>query len=327
MKAFVTGCSGFIGTHLVDALRKAGHTVVNFDAHAPAKDDQRDAWVRGDILDAPAVAAAVRAAAPEIVLHLAARTDCDENTTVEAGYRVNTDGTRNILDAVKAAGTVRRFVLVSSQFVCGPGRLPAHDEDFFPATVYGQSKVIAEQFTRAAGLSCAWTIVRPTNIWGPYHARYAKEFWRVLERGWYIHPDVPMPTRSYGYVGNVVWQILRVLDLPADRVNGRVLYVGDPARPIIGWIEGFHRAITGREMRRIPYGLLKFVARVGDGITRLTGRTFYITTSRLRSMTTDYDVPMKPTIDLLGEAPYTLEQGIAETVAWFRAAAPSRRSR
>lgn len=73
---------------------------------------------------------------------------------------------RHELDVIKATPSVERVIITSSQFVCGPGYIPKHDEDFAPVTVYGQSKVLTEQLTRQAGLRCVWTIVRPTNIWG-----------------------------------------------------------------------------------------------------------------------------------------------------------------
>lgn len=317
-RIFVTGGSGFIGTNLVAELKRDGAVLASFDSAPPLRAEDRDVWCQGDLLDPVEVSAALTEFAPESVIHLAGRTDCDENTTV-ADYAANTEGTKHLLEAVKKSPSVQRLIITSSQFVCGPGRMPEGDEDYFPHTVYGQSKVITEQLTRSADLRCCWTLIRPTNIWGPWHMRYAAEFWRVLDRGWYVHPGAPSPTRCYGYVGNIVWQIRRILALEPVAVHGKVLYVGDRPINIRRWIEGFHQEMTGRpRLREIPFPLLKLLGRAGDAIGAIQRRPFYLNSSRLRSMTTDYVTPMEPTFQLLGEPPYSLEAGIAETCRWYR---------
>ena len=200
-KIFVTGGSGFIGTNLVSELESRGLEICNYDHSAPNIEDHKKYWTEGDLLDVSLMAKTVREFAPDCVVHLGARADCDENTTVEKGYQANTTGVANFLEAMKGCPGIERIIVTSTQYVCGPSRQPEHDEDFFPHTIYGQSKVETEKLTRAAGLESTWTIIRPVNIWGPYHARYCREFWKVAAKGWYVHPNVPAPTRTYGYIG------------------------------------------------------------------------------------------------------------------------------
>ncbi|MBB5350810.1 nucleoside-diphosphate-sugar epimerase [Haloferula luteola] len=315
---FIIGGSGFIGTNCVAYFRRAGWRVVSFDLAPPLDSQHADVHVSGDIMDASSVASAMAAAAPQVVIHLAGRTDCDERTTVEEGYLSNTVGTANVLEAIKATPGIERAIITSSQYVAGPDRLPKDEFDYFPHTVYGQSKVETERLTRAADLPCCWTLIRPVNIWGPWHQRYSREFWRVVHRGLYIHPDLPAPTRTYGYVGNVVWQMARILELPVEKVNHKVLYVGDRQIPIDRWVFAFHQGIRGKDPLRIPYPVIRSLAFVGDGFSRLMGRPFYINSSRLRSMTQDYLTDMEATMDLLGEPPYSMEEGVKETVHWLR---------
>ncbi|MGI9089241.1 MAG: NAD-dependent epimerase/dehydratase family protein [Chthoniobacterales bacterium] len=317
MRIFITGGSGFIGTNAVSAFAAAGHELLNYSAQAPLDSGQNAWWREGDILDQVATTTAIQEFQPDWALHLAARAECDENTTIEKGYRVNTDGTQNVLQAIRATPSVQRAIITSTQFVCGPGRVPQHDEDYFPVTIYGGSKIITEKLTRVAELACCWTIVRPTNVWGPWHLRYRREFWRVLQRGLYIHPGRQPVIRSYGYVKNVVDQMRRIFEAPATQVSERTLYLGDRPANLLEWVNGFSRALAGREVRIVPRPLMKLVARVGDIPTRLTGRAFLINSSRYRSMITDYDTPMQPTFDLLGENPYSLAEGIDETIAWL----------
>jgi len=318
MKILLTGGSGFIGTNAVELFTAAGDTVLNLDTQPPLNPAQRSVWRSADILDPATLAPAFAEFAPEAVIHLAARTECVEDTTVEAGFRMNTDGTRNVLAAIKATPSIRRAIITSSQFVCGPGYQPAHDEDFHPVTIYGQSKVITEQLTRAAELPCVWTLVRPTNIWGPWHQRYQREFWRVVAKGWYVHPGGAPVVRCYGYVGNVLRQMRQLIDQPAEVVNGQVFYVGDRPGDISRWANAFSLALRGRKVRVVPRPILAAAGRLGDVIGAMTGRPFYINTSRFRSMTSDYLVNMDRTFRLLGEPPISLERGVEETVAWLR---------
>lgn len=318
MKLLITGGSGFIGTNAIDVFAPRGVDILNFSLHPPLKPEHKQYWVEGDIMNAPALKAAFEKFQPDHVLHLAARAECDENTTVEQGYKVNTEGTQNVLDTIRVTPSVKRVIITSSQFVCGPGPLPKNDSDYFPATVYGESKAITEKLTRAADLPVTWTIVRPTNIWGPWHMRYRREFWRVVQRGLYVHPGRQPVIRCYGYVKNVVDQIRKIFEAPHEKVHGKTIYLGDRPTNLFDWVNGFSKALAGRPVRIVPRPMMKALAVMGDIPSRLTGKPFLINSSRLRSMTTDYNTPIAETFDLLGENPYNLEQGINATVEWLK---------
>jgi nucleoside-diphosphate-sugar epimerase len=311
----VTGGSGFIGTNLVNRLIAEGHQVTNFDKSPPAKDEHRGYWTKINILDAGSLEAAIAKAQPTIVIHLAAR--ADSNGKELAGYAENTDGVANVLAALKKVPTIRRFVATSTQFVVGPGPLPAHDLDFRPHTVYGESKVIGEQMVRKADLACTWTIIRPTNIWGPWHSRYPREFWRVLKRGLYLHPgDIPV-VRSYGYVENIVDQVVKIVTAPPTVVDRRVFYLGDPPLELLDWVNAFSRALRGRDVRIVPRALFRGIVAAGD-LANLFGVAIPITSSRFQSMTEDYLTPMASTFEALGHPRISLLEGVERTVRWLR---------
>ncbi len=318
MRLLVTGGSGFIGTNLIESFAGNEQVVLNYSIDPPLNAAQNPCWREGDILDAQATLTAFRDFQPEHVLHLAARAECDEKTTVAKGYRVNTEGTDNVLKAIAQTPSVQRSIITSTQFVCAPGRLPLNETDCYPDTVYGQSKVITEQLTRAANLPSCWTIIRPTNVWGPWHMRYRREFWRVLERGFYIHPGRQPVIRSYAYVMNVVDQIRKIFAAPRPQVQGQTFYLGDRPINLLEWVNGFSRALNGRDVRVLPRPLMRSLALLGDIPSALSGKPFLINSSRLRSMVTDYPTPMEPTLALLGENPHTLEDGIKATVDWLR---------
>ena len=316
MKLLVTGASGFIGTNYIDFYQDRDVELLNLDIQVPLKEEHECYWKKVDIMNPVALEAVFEVFRPTHVVHMAARAECDENTTVEEGYAVNTVGTQNVLDAIKKTPSVERVIMVSTQYVAGPGRLPKHDEDYFPHTVYGQSKVITEQLTRQAELGCIWTFVRPTNIWGPWHMRYRREIWRVINKGMYRHPGGKPVVRSYGYVGNIVWQMNRIFELPSEKVNKQVFYVGDRPVDIYEWVDGFSRALRNKPAARAPRFLLYGLGVLGDGLIK-AGRSFPLTVSRYKNMISDYLTPMDKTFDVLGEPPDTLQSGVDKTVKWL----------
>lgn len=315
MRVLVTGGSGFIGTNLVKLLIEAGEEVLNVDWNPPLDPGQRPTWRELDIMDEEAVAKAFDAFRPTHVVHLAARTDTDEQRDLNA-YAQNHEGTRRLLTAVKACPTVERIIVTSTQFVCEAGHQPKDDLDFKPFTLYGESKRLTEMVTREARLPCTWTIIRPTTIWGPWSLRYRDVMFKVMRKGLYFHPSRRKVIRSYGYVGNVVWQIDRILRLPAERMNGRVFYVGDPPFDLRTWVEAVSKALTGRSVRYIPTWAVRTLAVTGD-VLKGVGLPFPITSGRFRSMTSDYITPMDRTIEALGPAPFSVEEGVKAMVAWY----------
>jgi nucleoside-diphosphate-sugar epimerase len=318
MRVFVTGGSGFIGTHVVEKVLGfyPDAEVLNVDREKPKLSKHLPYWRKGDLLDTGTFIDAVKEFRPTHAIHMAARTDCDGRILDD--YRVNIEGSANFIKAIKAAGSVKRTVYYSTQFVVRPGPLPQNDQEYRPVNLYGESKRRMEEMVRQdTTLPGIWTIVRPTNIWGPWHPRYPQEFWLVVKKGQYIHPGGAAVVRAYGYVGNVAEYTLRILAAPTDVVSRRTFYVGDPPEDIILWASAFTRALTGRQPRVVPRPVLRLIALIGD-IIRSTGRSFPLFTSRYRSMTQSYVVDMNPTIAIVGNAKYSLEDGVKETVEWLK---------
>jgi GlcNAc-P-P-Und epimerase len=314
-RILLTGGSGFIGTHVIQRLSECGASIYNLDILPPKVENASSRWLQVDVLDYPALRQTIREVLPTDVLHLAARTDSDGRSLSD--YRINVDGTLHVAKALGELDTRARVVHVSSQFVVGPGRLPLNDIDYRPHTVYGQSKVESERIIRGLPTDAVWTIVRPTNIWGPWHPRYPREFWRTLNRRLYIHPGRRPVIRSYGYVGNVAHQIAKIVELPVEEVNRKTFYLGDRSGPNIEWVDAFALALTGRRAVVAPRAAVFGLAIVGEAMVRF-GLKSPLFLSRYRSMTEDYTTPMEPTFKLLGEPPFSLLEGVAATTTWLR---------
>jgi nucleoside-diphosphate-sugar epimerase len=174
MRALVTGATGFVGSHLVEALRRRGHEVTAL-ARSPRKAEaltsQGARVVAGDLYDAAALDRA--AAGQDIVYHVAGVVAARD----EAEFlRANRDGTGNILDAAERSGNPR-FVLVSSLAAAGPAPLGAPltgRETPRPVTAYGRSKLAAEEMVRGSALR--WSVIRPPIVYGPRDREVLKIF-------------------------------------------------------------------------------------------------------------------------------------------------------
>jgi dihydroflavonol-4-reductase len=197
LKALVTGATGCVGANVVAALLARG-----FDVRAmrratsslDALDGLHSELAVGDILDPPSLAAATEGCA--LVFHVAAVSDY-WRTPAGRVYRVNVEGTRNVLAAALAAG-VERLVYTSSIGALGvppPGQFLDESSTFnlpphrFP---YGHSKHLAEQAVREAiarGLDAV--IVNPTGVIGARDVHFiGGSIIREVRRGlsWFAPP-------------------------------------------------------------------------------------------------------------------------------------------
>jgi nucleoside-diphosphate-sugar epimerase len=318
MKLLVTGGSGFIGRNLIEYMAGRGHEISNIDIAKPGDESQAAYFQPCDILDAAAVKASFQRFEPEAVVHLAARADLSQTGPIEPYYATITRGTQNILDAVKSTPSVARVMVASTQYVCRPGHKAAGSDDYNPHTVYGQAKAQMEKLTKAADPGCIWTVIRPTLIWGPWNTFYRDTLFRAMEKGYYFHPGGRSSVLALGYIKNAVRQIDKLLQADGALVNKRTLYIGDGHFPLIDWMNGYCRELTGHKVRYLPRSLIRLLAHFGDLYEKVTGRKFIMYMFRYRNMTDDYIVPLDATLQLVGPPEISMQQGIKETVAWAR---------
>ena len=312
-RILVTGGSGFIGTHLVEALLLAGHEVLSLDVTAPKRPEHTPLWKQLDLLDEAALFKTIGQYHPTAIYNLAAVADISKSAEA---FAVNTQGLTNLINANLGLAPQAHVIHASTQFVVRPQYAAKCGRDLAPYTDYGHSKADSEKLLWHAPAAMPWTIVRPTVVWGPWHPSFAETIWRYLAKRWYMLPTGIDPIRSYGYVGNVVAQLLRIQDAIPDDVLGKVFYVGDqPIRSSV-WLDGFAKAMTGKPVRRVPGGLLRFAALLGEFSGRLGGPS-PINLGRLYRMTTDYETPMAATFTVLGHGPHSFEDGIERTTAWL----------
>jgi len=182
MKAFVTGASGFIGCHLVRALKAAGWEVRILVHKTPVTQQPGIAVVAGDILNGSNLETAL--AGIDVVFHLAAAVGSIVSDP-QVFREVNVNGTRTLLAAAQRAN-VKRVIHFSSIGVLGAvktGDIAAEDYPPAPRTLYDKTKFAAEEIVHQAvanGLDVV--IVRPGWVYGPGDRRTFK-FISAIRRG------------------------------------------------------------------------------------------------------------------------------------------------
>ncbi len=162
----VTGGTGFVGSHAVDALLAAGYRV-----RALVRRPESPGWlegtgaeiVQGDVRDVASLPALVEGAAA--VVHVAGKTSARS----EAEYMAaNAAGTENVAVVARAHAAGAHVVLVSSQAVGGPSRdgSPVRASDSpRPVSSYGRSKLAGEESLKRVRVP--FTILRPGAVYGP----------------------------------------------------------------------------------------------------------------------------------------------------------------
>ena len=313
----ITGASGFIGTNLIELFEKKGYKFINYDKTQATKKDQEKYWFQGNIMDKRKLAEAFDKYRPTIVIHLAARTDTLSDKLED--YIENTEGTENVVNEIKKHDFIKHALFASTQYVYKSKELPfsMKDDDYAPHTVYGISKMIDEQYIRGANMKCKWTIFRPCNVWGPWHMRYPNELWKMIAKGFYIHPSKRPVIRTYAYVKNLVKQLDAIMNASDELIDKKTYYLGDMPIDSYVWLNTLSLEITNKKIKRIPRCFFLIGAIVGD-IARKFGFNFPLYSMRYHNMIEDFYAPSNITIHLFGAFNQNYTENVKETVEWLR---------
>lgn len=313
MKIAVTGANGFIGDALTHELCEKGYDVrgiVRSKEQSLNRNSRLEIFAVGEINSDTNWNDALKGI--DVVIHLASRVHklIDVSINPLADYRgVNTGGTQKLAEMSAQAGT-RRLIFMSTIKVNGEKTIDAaftENHAALPQDPYAISKWEAEQalhnISDATGLEVV--ILRPPLVYGP---GVKANFLRLLQL---IDKGVPLPlgyvknNRSFIYVGNLVDAIIKCVE--HHNAANQTFLVSDgqdvSTPELIKMIAG----AMGKKARLFPcpVSLLKMIGK-GAGksseIERLTG-SLQVDNSKIRRV-----LGWKP--------PYTMEEGIYETVKW-----------
>jgi UDP-glucose 4-epimerase len=307
----VTGGAGFIGSHLVEALVAGGARVTVVDnltkgqlGNLATVGDQVSLHTL-DLRDA-SFPELLEQTTPDTIYHLAGFASVPDSVhAVRTDFEQNAEATLDLLEAVRRAVPDTRVVFASSAAVYGEGSDAALEETgaTVPLAPYGVSKLAAERYmhvySKVFGLRTV--IARLFPVFGPRLRRHV--IWDLMCKLDANPHELSLEgdgteVRDFAYVANAVTALV----LLADRapMQGEVYNASDGRPVTIRELAAILCEKTGVSPRIVCTG------EVRPGVSR----TWIADISRLRD---------------LGYRPYVaLEEGLAETVAWFKAEAGGR---
>lgn len=277
MKVLITGVHGFVGSNLVEALKKE-HTIYGLDIIAPVKDgvEKTFSWEDLDAGNVPEV---------DTIVHLAGKAhDTKNQSAADVYFKVNTGLTQKIFDYFLAQDSIKKFVFFSTAKASADKVEGVLTEDVVPAPIgpYGESKIAAEKYIlEHMPADKQVYIFRPCMIHGPGNKGNLNLLYNVVSKG------IPWPLgafenrRTFTSVENICFAVNGVLtkDVPSGIYN----MGDDEALSTNELIEEICRSL-GKKARiwRLPKGLMFFVARVGGWLH------LPLNPERLRKLTENY---------------------------------------
>lgn len=316
MKTLVTGCSGYIGRHVVPLLQARGWHITGLDRVPPPGCAQPDSFVLGDLNHAGTVIRALRGV--ERVVHLAAAKS-DWGVTREEYFRDNLVATESLVAAGR--GSVESWVMFSTVGVYGPSSVPI-DEDgaLQPAHPYGESKLAAERVAWALAEDVAETkvtVLRPSAVFGPGNPP-TTNIYRLIDaivRRRFVMVGHGEIAKTTSHLDNLLAAMLFAIDRQQDGLTVHN-YVDEPAWTTNDLVRRICQ-LTGTPPPRIriPSGLATRAASVADLTARISRRDLPITSARIEKFVTStvYD---STRIRRAGYVqPVSMEDAVAATVA------------
>lgn len=282
MKILITGVHGFVGSNLVEALKKQ-HILYGLDIIDPLKDGLRFTFP-WEYLDK-------KGEIPEVdaIIHLAGKAHDTKNQTVSDVYfKVNTGLTQKIFDWFLAQPKCKKFIFFSTAKAAADRVEGVLTEDVVPTPVgpYGESKIAAEQYLQSKmeevrSKSKDVYIFRPCMIHGPGNKGNLNLLYNVVKKG------IPWPLgafenrRTFTSIGNICFAVNGVLtkDVPSGIYN----MGDDEALSTNELIEEICKSLGKKpHIWKFSKGLMTGIAKIGGALH------LPLNPDRLQKLTEDY---------------------------------------
>jgi nucleoside-diphosphate-sugar epimerase len=312
----VTGGTGLVGSHLVDAMVAAGvrpRVLVRDPARLEPSVRGEVEIVRGDLSSQEVLTYLVGGC--RTVVHCAALIRAADEESFEA---VNWHGTQNLVTAMESRGRAARLVHVSSLAALGPSPDPAGrspDDVAAPVSAYGRSKLAGEVTVKS--YADAWCIVRPPAIYGPRDIDIF-QFFRMAARG---RVTIPAGDRflTLVHVSDVVRALLAAA---GGRATGRVVHLGEPETRRLDLLAGMLGETGGVSVKVIhvaPF-LVRAAGAIGNLLQRFGVSDVAMTSDKAQELLAcHWTARTEESRELLGlEGWVPFRTGAAATWQWYR---------
>jgi len=325
MKVFVTGATGFIGSHLALKLADEGHEV-----HALYRDEIKASVIRhpnirlfkGDILTYNSLENPVKGCSQ--IYHTAAYTNVYDKDYMSI-YRLNIEGAMNVIRAGIKSG-VEKMVCTSTAGVLGVSEKVGCCDESTPRPKkyfidYECSKVIMEEALKAISASgIQITMVNPTRVYGPGVLSNSNGVTRIMQRyiagKWRVIPGDGSSIGNYVYVNDVVTGHIKAMD--KGRSGESYLLGGSN----LSYDEFFHELsiLTGMKykMIHIPIPLAEIAAMGMLILAGITGGSPLITPSLVRKYYHHWSVSSAKAALELNYQPIDFKIGAGLTIEWLK---------
>ncbi|WP_207431797.1 NAD-dependent epimerase/dehydratase family protein [Sabulibacter ruber] len=321
-RVLITGASGFVGYHLVEAAVNAGLEVYAAVRPSSEVDHLKAFPIQYTQLDFSSVAALQQELEEKqyaYIVHAAGITKAKE---AQEYNRVNAEYTRNLaLAAVQAAIPLKKFVFISSLAALGPisyqEKSPITEEsNARPVTNYGKSKLLAEQYL-AEIRNLPLVVLRPTAVYGPREKDIFILF-STISKGLDPYIGKGKQRLSFVYVKDLAKAVMQALE---SGVTGTSYNISDGrSYDRYALADVTKRALRKRALRfHLPLGLVKGMATLSElfagsktptlnreKISELIAENWNCSIARIQQ-------------DLHYTPEYDLEKGLTHTLQWYKA--------
>jgi len=318
-KVLVTGAAGFIGSHLVEALTEREYDVVGLITET---DNPRwiknleAAYVFGDITDKSSLYKAVSGA--RYVYHLAALLG---NSNPENYYRINCEGTKNLVNACLDSGTeLKRFLFTSSITAMGPsGEKKLNEESpCNPVNGYSQSKLLAEKFLDSQKERLPFTVVRLPLVYGPRSVAGLFPLFKLFNKG--IRFNIRTTEINLGFVQDIVNGMILAAESPVSL--GKTYLLGEnkiyTSTEIFDTIE---KAVEKNTVKlKLPFPLINYIAHILEIFAKVNGKPALIQRRNLNNYVKNrWRIDMSKAEREFGfKAEIPFETGAKITADWYK---------
>jgi nucleoside-diphosphate-sugar epimerase len=321
LTALVTGATGFIGSHLVEALVQRGTHVrclVRNKTLLGWVKNSRVEFVVGNCQDRNSLKQAVMDV--DQVFHLAGVTTAVKEETY---FDVNALGTENLIQAcIEDNNRLKKFIYLSSQAAAGPspsGGRKKESDPCKPVSPYGKSKLLAEELALSRSRELPLIILRPCAIYGPRDKSFYALF-KCLSKGIQLCLADHDQHISLCYVQDLVRAILLAAETQTE--SGEIFFLSDGQDYRMEEIGDIFAQSMGRSARklRLPKQMLFGMAFFAECFSRVSGKPSIMSRGKVEEMIQkNWLCDITKARALLGFEPRVfLARGAELAVAWYK---------